>query len=169
MRHVKMDGMSSSDDPLQSLAQRAETAVADQQARAENVAAQAEAARQKQASKRTLLAVLLVACVASLTFQWRAFREPFPTAQPGESTAVAEGDLRAMAVFVDAYRLSQGRYPEKLDDVRLPEGMASLVRDHGVRYASTQTGYTLQWSLPAQHVVYDSATGEARINPSNKP
>lgn len=161
--------MTPSNEPLQKLAQRADTEVTAQEARSEAVAAKAEAARQNSGFKRALLAVFMLACIASLALQWRALREPFQTASPGESVAVAEGDLRAIAVFVDAFQLSQGRYPENLGEVRLPEGIAAMVRDHGVRYERTAADYRLLWALPAQQVVFDGANDEARVTPLNKP
>lgn len=162
--------VTTTNDPLHQLAQRAETTVAAQEAHSTAMAAQAAAVGQRSSRfQHALLLVLVLIWVASMALQWRALREPFQTAVPGESAAAAEADLRAIAIFVDAFQFSQGRYPDTLSEVRLPDGMAALVRDHGVRYQRTDAGYTLQWMLPAQQLVYDGVTGETRHTPTKQP
>ena len=113
--------------------------------------------------------VLLATSFGTLAFQWRALREPFAVASVGERAAVVEADLRAIASFVDAYRLSQGRYPDSLTEVRLPEGLAALASEVGVQYARADAAYTLRWAASTQQLVFDGASGQIQPAAGNKP
>jgi hypothetical protein len=85
-----------------------------------------------------------------------------------EDSAIAAADLQAIAAFVETYRISQGHYPDSLNEVNLPGGWAALIRQMNVQYRKTDKAFVLNWTLPRWRLEYDGQTGTAKIDPTTR-
>lgn len=147
-------------DSLEELTQNAAVEAKAAAARAERI----RAAPASSSTVRTgLLVAVIVACVAAIAWQASRFGAPFPQPQAGADAAVAQVDLEVIAGMVEAFKLSQGRYPSTLGEVRLPETLAEFVREQTISYQTTPSAFTLEWSLPRMKATLDGATMQTRV------
>jgi len=148
---------------LEQAVHAADVAVREQQRQAELIHAKQRAQTNR---KRYLLAVLIAVGVAIAYLQFPRLLEPYAVPDPTQDAGVAVADLHALAIFLETFRVARGHYPERLDELNLPESWASFVQEPGgPRYRRTETAFTLDWSLPLWHVVYDGTSGESRTEP----
>jgi hypothetical protein len=156
-------------EPKTSMEQMAEGAaqgIREQQSRAAEQAARQAAPRQ---GKFVLAVALVVACVGMLAYQMPRISAPYEWPDPDRSPAVADADLETVVSLIETYRVSQGRYPAALSDIRLPEGLAEVVGKSKLEYRLGETGYLLDWTLPHWHATYSSETGKPSVQPRAKP
>lgn len=113
--------------------------------------------------KGIVTAVLVAALAASLWIQWPRFTEPFEFPDAATFSGIAEADLDTLAGVITAFRVSQGRLPEALDDVNLPDGLRELVSQSRVKYQRDGDRYQLTWKSPQWDVAFDSATGKTTV------
>jgi hypothetical protein len=159
----------STSDPKPSLEQLAEgvtQTILEQQTRAAE-----QSARQAAPKKGNLVLaiVLMVACVGMLAYQAPRIATPYEWPDADSSPMVADADLEAVVSLIETYRLSQGRYPAALSDIRLPQGLSEVVAGSELAYRPAGAGYVLDWTLPHWHATYSSETGQANVQPRAKP
>lgn len=159
----------STSDPKPSLEQLAEGAaqsMQEQQARAAEQAAHQAAPKR---GKLVMAIALMVACIGMLAYQAPRISEPYEWPDPDSSPMVADADLEAVVSLIETYRLSQGRYPASLSDIRLPEGLTEVVAGSALEYRPGEAGYALDWTLPHWRATYSSESGQANVQPRAKP
>lgn len=142
----------------------ANSAVRQQQ---ENSAALAAAVPQQSRIKQILAIALLIAFASVAWVQYPKISEPFGRSDPNESAEVAEADLKAIAMMIQTFRTSQGEYPATLDQVRLPEFLATFVAEQKIVYRKTDAAYVLDWKLPRWHAMLNGETGKVEITPTS--
>jgi hypothetical protein len=113
--------------------------------------------------KEGMAVVLLCVAVGTLSLQFPRFTEPYSRPDPNTNPAVVEADIGTLAGVIEAYRMSRGAYPASLDEVRFPDGLRELVKGTRLSYQSRNSSYTLDWTLPRWHAVYDGDTGLAKV------
>jgi hypothetical protein len=118
--------------------------------------------------KQIFTAVLMTVFAVVLFTQYPRFSEPYTWPDPATSASAAEGELITLVGLIEAYRISQGRYPETLSQIALPAGLAELVASSVPEYRPTENAYTLDWTLPHWHATYDSLTEKVSVEPSGK-
>ena len=150
------------EDDINALAAAANASIRQKQDKA---AAAMAAPAKPSVAKQVLSILLLLAFVAIVWVQYPRFHEPFGRPDPNKDVAVAEADLDLLAAMVESYRLSQGKYPATLDQVRLPESLAALVAEQKIVYRQTESAYVLDWNLPSWHVAIDGETGKVDVTP----
>lgn len=119
-------------------------------------------------TQQFLLIGLMVALVGSTIAQFPKFSAPFESVDSSTNATVAEADLEFAVVLVEAFRLSQGRYPTSLAEMALPETYANAVKKGALTYAKQgddhfKMGLT---SLPWQ-VSYDSQSKQLISEPAS--
>jgi len=150
-----------SEQPLHELVGVANTAVKQQQ---EKTAALASAAGKPSAVRQIAIALLLAVLAVVAYVQYPQINEPFGSLDPKENDAVARADLIVIAMEIENYRMSQGKYPTALDQVRLPDELAAFITQQKIGYHPTDTAYTLEWDLPRKRASYDGATGAVKVD-----
>lgn len=153
-----------SEDSIRELADQANTSIRQQQ---EKSAALAAAQPKPSVIKKVVTVVLLLAFAGIALVQYPRIHEPFGRPDANHDPAVAETDLNLVATFIQSYRLSQGKYPATLDQVRLPESLAAFVAEQKITYRPTEKAYVLDWTLPRWHAVFDGETGKVDVAPAN--
>ena len=68
-----------------------------------------------------------------------------------------------MGELIDGYRLSQGTYPDSLDKVRMPAGLAEVVGGSKLEYRLKGEAYVLDWRLAHWRAVLDGGTGKLQV------
>lgn len=150
------------EDSIRELAEQANTSIRQQQEKAASLAA----TRPKPSALKMLVtAVLLLAFVGIATVQYPRFQEPFGSPDPNKDRSVAEADLTMIAMVIDSYQVSQGKYPASLDQVRLPDPLAAFVTEQKIVYRQTERAYLLDWTLPNWHAVFNGETGKIDLTP----
>jgi hypothetical protein len=119
-------------------------------------------------SKQVVMVVLMAMLAAVLFTQYPRFSEPYTWPDPATSPAAAEANLIEVIGWIEAYRISQGRYPAVLSQVTLPAGLATAVAESVLVYQTTDTSYTLDWTLPHWRATYDSQTEKFSVEPLAK-
>jgi len=66
---------------------------------------------------------------------------------------------------VETYRISQGRYPDNMNEVNLPDRWMALIRQMNVQYRKTDKAFVLNWTLPRWRLESDGQIGIAKIDP----
>lgn len=152
------------EDNLRELADAATTSIRQQQEKGASLAA----TRPKPSVlKKVFTAVLLLAFAGLALMQYPRFQEPFGRPDPNKDSTVAEADLTMIAMVIDSYQVSQGKYPTSLDQVRLPDALGTFVAEQRIAYRQTEKAYTLDWTLPNWHAVFDGETGKVDVVPIN--
>lgn len=118
--------------------------------------------------KQILAAVLLAVCAVVLFYQYPRFSEPYAWPDPVTNSSAAEAQLMELVELIENYRVSQGRYPETLSQIALPEGLATVVAGSVPLYRRTETAYTLDWTLPHWHASFDGMTEKVSVAPVGK-
>lgn len=150
---------------LNQLIQDAHQGVAKQQAA---TAAAANQAPRPSHAKTILGYVLLVVLAVVVFFQYPRINAPYIWPDAASSPAAAEADLEAVIDVIETYRISQGRYPAKLSDIRLPTALAQSVEGTTLDYAPSDKGYTLTWQPTGWLAAYSSETGKVSVAPAVK-
>lgn len=122
------------------------------------------AAWRKTALPRYVLLGMLVVLCGVAYVQYPRIIEPYGVPDPEESSAVATADLEAIATFVEMFRISQGRYPDSLDQINLPEGVADLIKQSNLHYRKTDNAFMLNWTLPRWRLEYDGQTQATKVD-----
>ena len=115
--------------------------------------------------KQILGAVLLIALAAVLFYQYPRFTEPYAWPDAASQSGAAEGNLMAVVGLIETYRIAQGKYPEVLSQVAVPEGLAALMADAPLLYQPSDKAYTLDWTRANWHARYDSQTEAVNVEP----
>jgi hypothetical protein len=64
---------------------------------------------------------------------------------------------------IETYRVARGNYPSSLDDVRFPDSLRELLHNTKLHYQVQNASFTLDWTLPRWHAVYDGSTGLVKV------
>lgn len=152
------------EDNIRELADAANASIRQQQ---EKGATLAETRPKPTVLKKVFTTVLLLAFAGVAAVQYPRFQEPFGRPDPNKDATVAEADLAMIAMLIDSYQVSQGKYPTSLDQVRLPEPLATFVSEQKIAYRQTKKAYILDWTLPSWHAVFDGETGKVNVAPVN--
>ncbi|TSA12666.1 MAG: hypothetical protein D4R79_07195 [Comamonadaceae bacterium] len=141
-----------------------------QDAQAQQVRADALAKRPtpQPRGKQIFTMLLLAAFAMVLLYQFPRFSEPYTWPDPASNPTAAEADLIAVVGLIEAYRISQGKYPVVLSQVAIPQGLAALISESALRYMPSEQAYTLDWTLPNWHATYDSQTEKLSVQPVGK-
>jgi hypothetical protein len=118
--------------------------------------------------KQILAAVLVAMCAVVLVYQYPRFSEPYSWPDAATNPNAAEAPLIELVSLIETYRISQGRYPETLSQIALPEGLATVVASSVPQYRPAETAYTLEVTLPHWRASYDSLTEKVSIEPVGK-
>lgn len=134
----------------------------------EQQAAEAALAKQARASttQQYLLGGLLVVSLGVAFVQVPKFSAPFESVDPTKSATVAEADLEIITSLVEAFRLSQGRYPQSLSEVTLPAALASASAKGTLIYANQGQYFTLDWTVPPWQLRYDGQSKQLTSKPA---
>jgi hypothetical protein len=157
--------MSDSNNKLNELIESARQDVQAQQVRAD---AMAKRPTPQPRGKQIFTMVLVAAFAMVLWYQFPRFSEPYTWPDPASNPTAAEADLIAVVGLIEAYRISQGKYPEVLSQVAIPEGLAALISEWALQYRPSEQAYTLDWTLPNWHATYDSQTEKLSVQPVDK-
>lgn len=123
----------------------------------------------KQPRAKQIFTALLLAVFAVVMFtQYPRFSEPYAWPDPSTHPGAAEGELITVVGLIEAYRISQGRYPATLSQVAIPEGLAALIADSALDYRAAEQSYTLDWTLPHWQASYNSVTEKVSVVPAAK-
>ena len=122
----------------------------------------------KPRGKQILTAVLLAVCAVVLYFQYPRFAEPYAWPDPSNHSSAAEGSLLAVVGMIETYRMAQGKVPEVLSQVALPEGLTTLIAESPIQYQVHDQTYTLDWPLAQWRATYDSQTETVNVVPVDK-
>ena len=151
-----------SEDNIRELADVANTSIRQQHEKASTLAA----ARTKPSVFKKVFTILLLLAFAGIAVvQYPRFHEPFGRPDANQDPLVAEADFNIIAMEIQRYRISQGKYPATLDQVRLPESLAAFVAEQKISYRQTEKAYVLDWTLPRWHAVFDGETGKSDVAP----
>lgn len=153
--------------PEQNIRELANSANASIRHQQEKSAALAAAQPKPSSTKKIFMIILLLAFAGTAWVQYPRFHEPFGRPDPNQDQAVAEADLRVIALELEAYKVSQGNYPATLDQARLPDFLAAFVSEQKIDYKPTEKGYVLDWKLPRWRAVFDGESGKVAISPAN--
>lgn len=155
-----------SDPNLTDLVDKADKAVGRIEATAQTSEdLEARRSAQRYRIKQVTTFLLVAVCIGVLYVRAPRFIHPYPVPDPVTDPEVAEATLETIASWVEVYRVSQGRYPDSLNQVNTPDSfdptndplLADLV------YARAGDGFTLAWTLPRWQVTFNSEQGTARI------
>jgi hypothetical protein len=150
------------EDNIRELADAANKSILQQQ---EKSAALAAKRPKPSMVKQVFITVLLLAFAVVVLVQYPRFHEPFGRPDPNQDKTVAEADLTVIALMIQSYKVSQGKLPATLDEVRLPDSLAAFVVEQKIAYRLTDRAYTLDWNLPRWHVLFDGETGKIDVVP----
>jgi len=118
--------------------------------------------RPSQPKFKMIFGWLLLALFVGVAFiQYPRIQAPY--AWPDVNAAVVEADLESVVTTIEAYRLSQGKYPEVLSQVRLPDNLAQWVKAAPLSYRPGDKGYALDWTLPNWQASYNSETKKLSV------
>lgn len=137
-----------------------------QQAKAEEALSRSS---QQPRGKQILAALLMVVFAGVLVTQYPRFGEPLSWPDPASNPSAAEGELVAVVSLVEAYRISQGKVPTALNQISIPQSLATLIAETELVYRPGEQAYTLDWKLPHWLASYDSSTEKLSIEPVGKP
>lgn len=155
-------------DSNNKLNQVIEAARQDAQAQQAKVDAQISKVVTPPRGKQIFTMLLLAALAMVLLYQFPRFSEPYTWPDPASNPTAAEADLIAVVGLIEAYRISQGKYPVVLSQVAVPEGLAALISESALQYMPSEQAYTLDWTLPNWHATYDSQTEKLSVQPVGK-
>ena len=158
--------MSDSNNNLDKLIESTRQDAIAQQAKTDAQINQAAAAPR---GKQILAVVLVAVCAIVLFYQYPKFSEPYAWPDPATNPSAAEGQLIELVTLIETYRISQGRYPETLSQIALPQGLAAAVASSVPQYRPTESAYTLDWAMPHWRAAYDSLTEKVKVEPLPKP
>lgn len=158
--------MSDSNNNLGDLIESARKDVQAQQAKVED---QIHKAPTPPHGKQIFAALLVVVLTFVLFYQYPRFSEPYTWPDPATNPSAAEGSLLEVVGLIETYRISQGKYPEQLSQIAIPQGLAQLNADSPIVYRPTEQAYTLEWTLSHWRTRYDSLTDKVSIEPIAKP
>lgn len=113
--------------------------------------------------KKIAAAVLVAAFAGALWTQWPRFTEPYAVPDPATFSGIAEADLDTVASLITAFRYSQGRLPNSLEEVNLPDGLRDLIAQSRIKYQLDGDRYRMTWISPQWEVTFDSATGQTAV------
>ena len=153
--------------PEQNIRELADSANASIRQQQEKSAALAAALPKPSSAKKIFMIILLLTFAGTAWVQYPRFHEPFGRPDPNKDQSVAEADLRVIALEIETYKLSQGKYPTTLDQLRLPDFLASFVAEQKIQYKPTEIAYVLDWKLPRWHAAFNGESGKATITPAN--
>ena len=150
-------------DDLEGLVRTTTDSLAQQQQKAEASAA----GRPPRSRPRLVLMLILVSVFAgALYVQYPRIVEPYALPDARTNPMVVEADLILIGELIEAFRLSQGKYPDSLGQVQLPAALAQLVARFPLEYRLGETSFTLEWKPYRWHAMYDGDTGEIDVNPA---
>ena len=158
--------MSDSNNQLGDLIESARKDVQAQQAKVDE---QTHKAQTPPRGKQILAALLLAVLTVVLFYQYPRFSEPYAWPDPATNPSVAEGSLIEVVSLIEAYRISQGKYPEQLSQIAIPQGLAQRIADSPLLYQPAERAYTLEWTLQHWRTRYDSLTEKVSVEPLAKP
>jgi hypothetical protein len=115
--------------------------------------------------KQMLSAVLLIVCAVVLYYQYPRFSEPYAWPDPASHAYAVDGNLVEVVGLIETYRIAQGKLPEVLSQVAIPEGLAALMAQSPLLYQPRDQAYTLDWTLANWHASYDSQTEKVNVEP----
>ena len=157
--------MSDSNNNLDQLIESARQDARVQQARSDaHISQTATVPRAKQIFATVLVAV----CVVVLFYQYPRFSEPYAWPDPATNAGAAEARLIELVGLIETYRFSQGRYPETLGRIAVPEGLAPAIASSVPQYRPIEMAYTLDWTMPHWRATYDSRTEKVSVEPVGK-
>lgn len=151
-------------DSLNDLVSAATDRVRQQQNQAAAVAARRPSPPR---GKMILTAMLLVVMAGLFVHQYPRLLEPYALPDPNADSKVVEAELEGIAELIERYRTTEGKYPDSLDRLRLPGGLAAVVANHKLGYQVTDKAYVLDWKRPRWHAVLDGGTGQLKVTPAN--
>ena len=111
--------------------------------------------------------LLLAVFVVVAMIQYPRIQAPYAWPDVNTSAAVIEADLESVVTTIEAYRLSQGKYPEVLSQLRLPDSLAQLLATAPLSYRLGESGYTLDWTPPNWQASYNSETKKLSVEARN--
>lgn len=153
----------SPEDNINKLAEAATTSIREQDEKLTVLlATQQKPSRFKYVS--TVLLMLILAYIAWV--QYPKFHEPFGRPDASQNQEVAEADLTVIAMLVEDYRVAQGKYPDSLDQLQLPESQSTFVIEQKIAYQRTENSYVLDWVLPLWHIIFNGETGSFDVTSS---
>jgi len=152
-------------DSNNNLGELIESARKDVQAQQAKVDEQIHKAPTPPRGKQIFTALLLVVLTVVLFYQYPRFSEPYAWPDPATNPSAAEGSLIEVVALIETYRISQGRYPEQLSQIAMPQGLASLIADSPLLYRPAEQTYNLDWTLPHWRATYDSLTEKVSMEP----
>lgn len=150
------------EDHIRKLVDVASKSIAQQQEKAD---ALAEKRAKPSITKQVFVSMLIVAFAAIALVQYPRFHEPFGRPDPNQDAAVAEADLIVISMMIQGYNLAQGKLPSTLDEIRLPDSLATFVVENKIAYRLTEKSYALDWNLPRWTAVFDGETGKVDVVP----
>ncbi len=110
------------------------------------------------------LTLLAVFC-GVLYYQYPRILVPYALPNAQTDPTVVEADLEFIGEMVETYRFSQGKYPETLERVRLPAGLAELVARFPLEYRLRDKPFTPEWKPYRWHAVYESDARKITVVP----
>jgi hypothetical protein len=146
-----------------------ESARKDVQAQQDKVDEQIHRAPTPPRGKQIFTALLLAVLTAVLLYQYPRFDEPYTWPDPATNPSAAEGSLIEVVGLIETYRISQGKYPEQLSQIAMPQGLAQRIADSPLLYRPAEQAYTLEWAQPHWRTRYDSLTEKVIVEPASKP
>jgi hypothetical protein len=150
-------------DNLEGLIQNTSANIRQQQDKASALADN----RSKPSPTKKILAFASLATFAALLyFQYPRIIAPYALPDPNTDPTVIEGELVVVSELIEAYKLSQGRYPESLGNVKLLPALGEGVDISGLSYQLKDSGYVLDWQYPKWHGKLNSVTGEIAVTPT---
>lgn len=140
---------------LDGLVQAATQSVRQQQ---EKAAAQAAIRPSRSRTQQIFSLVLFVVLIGVFIYQYPRIREPYEIPDLNTQSTVVEGDLTLIAELIESDRVIKGKYPDTLDEVRLPAGLAERFERYKPDYRVSADSYRLEWQVPPWRAVLDSGT-----------
>jgi hypothetical protein len=118
-------------------------------------------------AKQIFTAMPIAIFAAVLFYQFPRFAEPYVLPDPATNPKVIEAELEAIAGVIEAYRFSQGKYPESLNQVQLPVGLAEAVANTRLEYQLKENFYVLNWTPFHWQAVLNGETGKIMVTGTN--
>jgi hypothetical protein len=118
-------------------------------------------------ARQIFTAMPIAIFAAVLLYQFPRFAEPYALPDPATNPKVIEAELEAIAGLIEDYRFSQGKYPESLNQVRLPVGLDEAVANTKLEYQLKENSYVLNWTPFHWQAVLDGATGKIVVTSAN--
>lgn len=113
---------------------------------------------------KTILAyVLVVFCITLAVTQYPRIHKPYSWPDSTNSIAI-EADMEAVVGVIEAYRLSQGQYPDSLIQIRIPNSLENIMNASTLNYSLNEKNYVLTWNHSNGVASYNSQYGKINLD-----